>query len=325
MITENLFEEVLLRPSKSFDKLKIISGYASSAMAYEHLDKLSGRASIDLVVGMTSGDGLGIGAHKGFQELNTSTPNFNCNYVVSKPPVHVKSYIWLKDEKPLLAFTGSGNYSQNTFFHRTKESFAEDNPDDCNNLFDLIKKSSLNCLDRAVDAKIKFYHELYRRNYIEKAFEDAVVAEPTTGLEPHLKEDCHVVSWLVSSTGETHNAGAGINWGQPTLTRTRGSPDEAYLAVPVGLVRTGFFPPKARHFTMVTDDNLSFDMVLAQGDIGKALETPKDNSLLGKYIRRRMGVPLGVYVTRQHFEAYGRTDVEICKIDNETYFMDFSI
>ena len=60
-------------------------------------------------------------------------------------------------------------------------------------------------------------------------------------------------------------------------------------------------------------------------DGDKAIHSTKNNSLLGKYFRKRLGVPLGEFVTRQHLQAYGRTDIKICKIDNETYFMDFSV
>jgi hypothetical protein len=91
MITENLFDELLIRPTRDCNRLKIISGYASPAMANEHIERLSGRASIDLVVGMVAIDGLGIGTHKGFQELNSNVKGFQCNYVTSKPAVHVKS------------------------------------------------------------------------------------------------------------------------------------------------------------------------------------------------------------------------------------------
>jgi len=64
-------------------------------------------------------------------------------------------------------------------------------------------------------------------------------------------------------------------------------------------------------------------MVRAQ-DGGKGLETTYNNSEIGEYLRARLNLNSGEYVTRQHLNAYGRTDVTFTKIDDETYFMDFS-
>lgn len=316
MITDDLFNEVLIKPSKQFNRLKIISGYASPAMANKHLERLAHSVSIDLVVGMTPADGIGRGGHRGFQTLSADIARFNCNYVITPPAVHIKSYIWLKDNTPQLAFTGSGNYSQNAFFGGTKESFAEDNPNDCNTLFEAVKTNSINCLAPDIDARVKFYDELYRKNGIARAIEAAQVVEVPEAID---YEDCHTLSLLSTRDGETHTQ-SGLNWGQ----RAGREKNQAYIPVPARVAQSGFFPNRANHFTLITDDGQSFDCVIAQ-DGDKAIETTKNNSILGKYFRERLGLPLGVYVTRQHLEAYGRTNVKICKIDNETYFMDFSM
>lgn len=57
---------------------------------------------------------------------------------------------------------------------------------------------------------------------------------------------------------------------------------------------------------------------------GKAIHTPHDNSLIGEYFRNRLGVPNGGEVLSEHFDRYGRVDIDFYKIDEETYFMDFS-
>ena len=59
-------------------------------------------------------------------------------------------------------------------------------------------------------------------------------------------------------------------------------------------------------------------------DGDKAIETPHDNSEIGRYFRNRLGVPFGEPVERKHFEAYGRFNVRFYKIDEENFFMDFS-
>ena len=57
----------------------------------------------------------------------------------------------------------------------------------------------------------------------------------------------------------------------------------------------------------------------------KAITTPASNALLGEYFRNRLGLANGAYVTVADLRSYGRTDVTFIKIDEEHYYMDFSI
>jgi len=75
---------------------------------------------------------------------------------------------------------------------------------------------------------------------------------------------------------------------------------------------------------VLTDDNKELICVRAQDD-GKAIHTTLDNSLLGEYFRFRLGLPNGVFITKDHLLRYGRADVDFYKIDEETYLMDFSV
>ena len=75
---------------------------------------------------------------------------------------------------------------------------------------------------------------------------------------------------------------------------------------------------------MLTDDGFPMLCVVAQ-DGSKGIATTESNAILGEYIRLRLGLFNGEYVNRQHFDDYGRSDVTIHKIDDETYFMDFSV
>lgn len=77
------------------------------------------------------------------------------------------------------------------------------------------------------------------------------------------------------------------------------------------------------HFTVLTDDGNVLICARAQEN-GKAIHTPHDNSLIGKYFRNRLALASGVAVEKKDLENYGRTDVRFYKIDNETYFLDFS-
>jgi hypothetical protein len=113
---------------------------------------------------------------------------------------------------------------------------------------------------------------------------------------------------------------AGLNWGQ----REGREPNQAYIPVPTPFNRDNpdFFPPLEHAFTMLTDDGQQLVCKMAQAN-RKAIHTTENNSIMGRYFRERLGVPLGARVDAQDVINYGRTSVRVYKIDSETYFMDF--
>ena len=79
-----------------------------------------------------------------------------------------------------------------------------------------------------------------------------------------------------------------------------------------------------RHFTAITDDRRQLILRIEQQN-NKAITTPARNCDLGEYFRNRLGLANGAYVDRAALDAYGRTDVMFVKLDEETYYMDFSV
>ena len=78
-----------------------------------------------------------------------------------------------------------------------------------------------------------------------------------------------------------------------------------------------------RHFTAITDDRHQLILRVEQQN-DKAITTPARNSDLGEYFRNRLGLANGALVTRADLDKYGRTNVAFLKLDEETYYMDFS-
>ncbi len=201
----------------------------------------------------------------------------------------------MKGKTPLMAFTGSANYTLTAFGRSQIETIT------------------------ATDARAvaKFHAEMFCRSEdcTEAGVQDKIqltgagrVAPPRTG---------SVTLSLLTKKGKTPGK-SGINWGQ----RPGRDRNQAYVHIPTKTGRSGFFPDRYEPFTVLTDDGHSFIMVRAQ-DEGKGLHTTHNNALLGEYLRKRMSLESGQYVTRAHLEEYGRTDVTFTKIDDETYLMDF--
>ena len=74
---------------------------------------------------------------------------------------------------------------------------------------------------------------------------------------------------------------------------------------------------------MITDDGQRL-WCIRGGDNGKNLETPDDNSILGKYFRRRLSLESGIFVRKEDLDNYGRTSVAISRLDGDVFFLDFS-
>ena len=113
---------------------------------------------------------------------------------------------------------------------------------------------------------------------------------------------------------------SGLNWGQ----RNKRNRNEAYIPLPSKIAKSGFFPLDKKHFMAKTDDGHNLILRVEQAG-NKAITTPMSNALLGEYFRGRLGLANGSYISMQDLITYGRTDVTFFKIDDEEYYMDFSV
>jgi hypothetical protein len=97
-----------------------------------------------------------------------------------------------------------------------------------------------------------------------------------------------------------------------------------YLYLPFLFWESKFFPDHRWHFALHTDDEKNLFCTRAQ-DNGRAIRTPHNNSQIGEYFRFRLGVANGEAITMEDFKRYGRIDIDFYKIDEENYYMDFSV
>jgi hypothetical protein len=323
MIYTDLYNEVLIKPcQEGADSLKIVSGYATSAMVSDHLSDLYEKelnAHISLLVGMCPSDGLSLSNHNGFQSIVNSQVNdfknrFSCSYIYKAPPIHGKLYIWYKDRQLYKAFIGSANYTQNAFYHQ-RELLAEIHDKNIFDYVQLIEKDSIFCYLPEAETLITIHNDAnyYRRHIHEDR--QANAADTGTAIE-------HIIVPLYSrKTGEVQNH-AGLNWGH--RDNYKREPNQAYIQLPPSVYKSDFFPPAPQCFNVVTDDNKSFLCRRAEkSKEGQTIHTPQNNSFLGEYFRNRLELANGAFVTRQDLKRYGREDVEFYKIGDE-YYMDFS-
>ncbi|MCW4004218.1 MAG: NgoFVII family restriction endonuclease [Candidatus Bathyarchaeota archaeon] len=322
MITNDLFNRVLIKPAeKGCNKLRIISGYATPAMAFHHLNTLKNigaKVNVELIVGMTSQDGLSKSNHRGFQQLvNEDFKNsFYCSYFVKTPPVHSKVYVWFKNDMPLFAFTGSANYTQ-TAFSNQQELMVECSAENLSEYYKSLISDTIYCNHIDAENFVTIYNDqTYKRLQRQKKLLEDKEIPPDFVLQglPQIRVS------LLDNSGSLPKR-SGLNWGQrPEYDR---DPNQAYIRLPSTVYRSDFFPAVGVHFTVYTDDDKVLICTRAQAN-GKAIHTPHNNSLIGQYFRRRLGLRSGQFIRKEDLNRYGRTHLDFYKIDNETYYMDFS-
>ena len=309
MFLNSLYKKVLLDPAYQGDtELYAVSGYASATFANRHLNEASSFA-LRLIVGMPSK----ISDHAGWLSLLDRNPQrLSVHYLDSSPYVHCKAYGWFRNDQPSLAFTGSANYTQPGFIDHSQ--WNQMVADDANKVLGLYR----DLIPRSVDIR-DFQPKQEAPTKTRSNLTISGCALP--GDIEWLTQNQSVRISFLQKNG-TVPGRSGLNWGQrPEYGR---DPNQAYLSIKKDARNEGFLPPQARTFTLVTDDGLAFDCVVAQQG-RKAIQSTNDNSELGSYIRKRLRLQSGEPVTREHLKRYGRDDYTITKLDEETFLLDFSI
>lgn len=345
LMVKDIYNNALVNPTfskKGLNRLLIVSGYASSAMGFHHLEDLKKATvfpKIELLCGMIQVDGITKSNHQGFKSLGKSVfpNNFCCSYLLSGEPVHAKIYIWCKDEIPLLAFTGSANYTQMALLKSfRREVLTECNPLSAYKYFKKLKTDSIDCGNSRIPPSLITLRSRIQldSDFIGPAMLPVVKTPRERGAPTEIVNDKNSQFYGLERATLSLVDGdykvpmrSGLNWGQ----RPKRNKDQAYLAVNGELRKINFFPEKGIHFTVLTDDDKVIQCVRAQpGKKGetkgaKAIETPHDNSQIGWYIRKRMKLSHGQLVTAADLANYGRNTVDFYKIDDENFFMDFSV
>jgi HKD family nuclease len=311
MLSQDLFEEILIKPAKDgADSLCIISGFVSPSLASRHIEallKIEKHVKIKLIYGMFGQSNISKNNHLAFQHLASERfpTKFECFYVIKPPPIHSKGYAWYRENTPFRGFIGSMNYTQNGFSGNQREIATPCDASEIQGYFESLLSEAIDC--READAHIA--------NPQKEVDQPLVAPTPPDGYEGLEKV-------TIELFGKKGNKNSGLNWGhREKYKRDR---NQAYIRVPMAIAKTNFFPPVTRHFTVLTDDDKMLICTRAQQH-AKAIHTPLNNALIGEYFRNRLGLASGQFVTVDDLKRYGRTSVDFYKIDDETYFMDFSL
>lgn len=292
------------------DSICILSAHAMPSMASwlltSYAEKGIKNREINLIITSVAKEGISSEIHNGFKMMhdNPYAPewlNFTCSYLnndISLPGENI--YIWLSGDEPVAACLGELEFTQKALLcTATENKFHEMNPIDAYNLYSDAVNSSTYC----------FYNEI----------EEYVIIRSDAWRQKEFLPEQKVNLSFITRNGDVGKK-SGLNWGQ----RAGRNQNEAYIPLPRNIAQSGFFPLEKRQFFVTTDDRHSLLLrIEQQGD--KAITTPLSNALLGEYFRNRLNLSNGEFITKETLEKYGRTDVTFVKIDDEQYYMDFSV
>lgn len=311
MLDSELYEQVLMRCVRlGCDELRVVSGYASPEMCTQLVVDAgeAGRdVSIDLIVGMVGAEGITEISHRAFQSIHGDAVGVNgklrVRYSRRGLGIHSKVLVWIREGQAVEAWAGSANFTQTGFGRRGSASHRLEV------MTPIDPAEGLAYFERVAETTVPLGGPGIRFATEPPAGEgerSVAVAQQDlgeSGVESYILPLVALQANQRTGTmrGSIH-ARSGLNWGQrPELGR---EPNQAYVPVPALVRETNFFPPPGVVFRVITDDDEVLHMSRAQQD-GKALQTPQDNGLLGRYFRRRLRVPAGEQITTEDLSRNG--------------------
>lgn len=322
---ENL-EEIIFHRHELFasDELVVLSGYLGPSPV-SRLESLPIKSSV--IYGMYGSDGIRERLHTALLDLNKKMDNTTILY--SNIPVHSKCYIWKKQDLIVHALIGSANFSTSGLSNPYKEVLAETTYDTFSPLNAYLKM----IIDKSISCD-----EHVPTSYTKK------IVSTGTGVPLFGKMDICNISFLDRNNEVPEKSG--LNWGHGNGNV---KPNDAYIPIninhifsypnlfppkqikPMSLVRNGRMQRHNDSVEIIWDDGVVMEGLLeGSQEIGgitypKQISSSSEKSIIGAYIRKRIGLPSGSKVSKTDLERYGRTNIDISLQSEGVYFFDFSI
>ncbi|MCM1334867.1 MAG: NgoFVII family restriction endonuclease [Bacteroides sp.] len=345
-LSANFDEPVLYAPARverftPCNSLKIVTAFTDCERISTHMihladgmksSRFTKGLTVDIILGMTKSS-LTEKKHENIcrllRQLNSSggMPKVTCRYICSGSEVHSKVYIWCRpdeiiSELPCVAYCGSLNYTMNAFYKR-RETVSMCNSLEALKYYQSLYADTLDCFDPLITQKLKNV-----TNNSSSVLEDVDNSEKDYLEYDKEKPIATIKVSLLTADGADTGYGSGINWGI-RRNGTKRDPNQAYIPYNKKDRVDGFFPDRVSPddencpiFRVITKDFGSFHMRMAQQG-NKALHSAENNSILGEWIRKKINIPSGGYVTKQMLEHYGKTYVTFRKYADGTYLLDF--
>lgn len=316
------------------DTLTIISGYIGAetvAMLKKFPDK-----KFRIIYGMYASDGISEALHGTLLELQKEMDWVEIKY--SLIPVHSKIYCWSLGDVITEVLVGSANFSINGLRRDYKETLYPIS----SLAYEEYKSYSSYIMNRSIPCSSA------------TKFKNKAISS-TNGTQPLTAQGICRISFL-DSKGQVPTK-SGLNWGKSNGNVVNG---DAYLPIKVDYVKT--FPdlfPQKKYVNGIINTN-SLGKITRANDVVELIWDDKKSMVgllegnnningviypnklcssnskkeLGDYIRNRIEKKLGKnifnasdipIITKDILDQYGRTYIDISKIGDGIYYLDFSV
>ena len=320
--------------SEEPDELIIISGYLGPSPV-TRLRELE--FNVTVIGGMYTG-GINTKSWESLCKIKNENPKLNIMFASEE--IHTKAYVWKKNNRVLSALIGSANFSSNGLRSDYREILADASRDTFNALLDyyqFIKENSITQPSVKED--------------IEK--EDITFDSTNKIKKTNLKYSCSLPLYSLRNN-QVHEKG-GLNWGFSSGHVAEG---DGYIALPKSIIKDNpnLFKPYDQNYQSDSARKRNSDPVEIIWDDGYVMPAsfegvntidgmtyPKQitsysakiprldgkriskKSILGRYLRKRLGVSVNHLITMEDLNNYGRTDITLSLIEEGVYYADFSV
>ncbi len=329
--TENLEQMILSRHVENgADELLILSGW-SGASPVQKISRIGIRSTV--IHGIKRG--LNAQLLSKYQQISSST---NTEIYVSSAYNHSKIYCWMRGRLPVDILTGSANLSTEGLNSKIKGE----------TLFDVEKSDYLATLRYLNDVLDQCDHS---SSVIigDKSVSSSVTTVTEPKLDRVLSIDPPKAEIYLGGEGRKLQNAAGLNWGHGSGHNAR---DCAELRLRTDLINAvpALFPNSGVNLNLgagqahknkkpnaefLFDDGEVMDISF-EGLGGKSIVSPDQQTfkqcssfpkknILGRYIRRRLGLSPDAFITDSDLTRYGRDTITLEMISPGVYYCDFSV
>lgn len=319
---KSLYSQIFDRYPKDADELKILTGYVGPTPIAD-LQSLGLKTTV--IFGLFN-ENRKRTLHDQLVKLHRPDNQILYPEILS----HSKCYVWLKNGVPIRALVGSANFSSNGLNNDYREVLFEVDERQAsvvNGYIDIIAHSARACTD--IDPATTFVET--KAQAVARA------------LEENYESGVAKLS-LLTNKGEMPPK-SGLNWGMSEDSNVR--PNDAYIAIRKANIRlhTDVFSPRhelppgessrgnlTEVVELLWDDGTvmqaRFEGTQSIAELGdqkypKQLASFPNKDILGKYLRKRLGVAEGQPVTKSDLLHYGSTEVQLRLIEEGVYSAKF--
>ncbi|WP_394125039.1 restriction endonuclease PLD domain-containing protein [Psychrobacter nivimaris] len=322
------------------DEIIIVSGYIS-AYPISELTTL-GFKKITVFGGMYKS---GINEDEYNKLVKTNDACQELSIYITNREVHSKLYVWKNNGKTISALIGSANLTNKGLKTDSRECMSELSPKiycHLDSYLNIITKDKIGIREKDKITVSKAIH----------FNSDKEVNSDSLNIANHITYPS-VELFLYNKENRKVESSSGLNWGFGTGNVNI---NDSCIKIPTDLIKKhyDFFIPhifkdtsENRRVTIIWDDKFvmpvlfegSMKKLINGNKFPKQISSTKDKdiqidpeyqdvtvkSIMGIYLRKRMGIELSKPITYEMLEEYGRTSIQLTRINEKLYLANFSV